>query len=219
MVKPNRNIQVAIVDDHSLLRNALAKVIHSFEGYEVSFEAANGKEIRPNILKKGVPDIVILDVNMPEMDGFESTKWMHTHYPQIKVLVLSMLSDERTIIRMLRLGAKGYLLKSADPEEMKSALDALIKKDVYLPEDISGIVVSGLNRYADREEPSIELDDREKEFMQWLCSEMSYKEIADRMRLSLRTVEDLRHSLFTRLKVHSRVGLVLFAIRNGIVAI
>ena len=219
MVKPNRTVQVAIVDDHSLLRHALAKVIHSFEGYEVSFEAANGKELRPNIQKKGVPDVVILDVNMPEMDGFESTKWLHANYPQVKILVLTMLSDERTIIRMLRNGAKGYLLKSADPEEMKEALDSLMKKDVYLPEDISGKVVSGLNRYADQENGYEELNDREKEFLNWVCSELSYRDIAEKMHVSSRTVDDYRNALFTKLNVHSRVGLVLYAIRNGIVTV
>lgn len=219
MVKPNRTVQVAIVDDHSLLRHALAKVIHSFEGYEVSFEAANGKELRPNIQKKGVPDVVILDVNMPEMDGFESTKWLHANYPQVKILVLTMLSDERTIIRMLRNGAKGYLLKSADPEEMKEALDSLMKKDVYLPEDISGKVVSGLNRYADQDEGYQELNDREKEFLNWVCSELSYRDIAEKMHVSSRTIDDYRNALFNKLNVHSRVGLVLYAIRNGIVSV
>ena len=102
---------VAVADDHSLLRSALAKLINTFENYSILFEADNGKELRNKILQNVVPDIVLLDVNMPEMDGFETTQWLHKTYPQVKILALSMFSDEKTIIKMFRVGAKGYLLK------------------------------------------------------------------------------------------------------------
>jgi len=216
MTKADRKIQVAIADDHSLMRSALAKLISSFPGYTVSFEANNGKEIRPLIHQHGIPDIVLVDVNMPEMDGFETTRWLHSNYPQIKVLVLSMLSDERTIIRMVRLGAKGYLLKNAEPEELKAALDSVISKDVYLPDLISGKLISGLHRDADRDEEGIVLNEREKEFLRWVCTELAYKDIAEKMNLSPRTIDDYRQNLFAKLKVHSRIGLALYAIRNGI---
>ena len=207
---------VAIADDHSLMRNALAKLIGSFGDYAVLFEANNGKEIRPLIHEHGIPDIVLVDVNMPEMDGFETTKWLHSNYPQIKVLVLSMLSDERTIIRMVRLGAKGYLLKNAEPEELKEALDSVMSKDVYLPDVISGKLISGLHRDADRDEDAISLNEREREFLRWVCSELAYKDIAEKMNLSPRTIDDYRQNLFAKLNVHSRIGMALYAIRNGI---
>lgn len=216
MAKALRKIQVAIADDHSLMRNALAKLINSFADYSVSFEANNGKEIKPLIHQHGIPDIVLVDVNMPEMDGFETTKWLHTHYPQIKVLVLSMLSDEKTIIRMVRLGAKGYLLKNADPEELKEALDSVMSKDVYLPDLISGKLISGLHRDADRDEEVVNINEREREFLRWVCTELAYKDIAEKMNLSPRTIDDYRQNLFAKLKVHSRIGLALYAIRNGI---
>jgi len=216
MAKAGKKTMVAIADDHSLLRNALAKLISSFGDYGVLFEANNGKEIRPLIQQHGIPDIVLVDVNMPEMDGFETTKWLHSNYPQIKILVLSMLSDERTIIRMMRLGAKGYLLKNADPEELKEALDSVLNKDVYLPDLISGKLISGLHRDADRDEDAITLNDREKEFLRWVCSELAYKDIAEKMNLSPRTIDDYRQNLFAKLNVHSRIGMALYAIRNGI---
>lgn len=216
MAKALTKIQVAIADDHSLMRNALAKLINSFADYHVSFEANNGKEIKPLIHQHGIPDIVLVDVNMPEMDGFETTKWLHTHYPQIRVLVLSMLSDERTIIRMVRLGAKGYLLKNAEPEELKEALDSVMSKDVYLPDLISGKLISGLHRDADRDEEVVNINEREREFLRWVCTELAYKDIAEKMNLSPRTIDDYRQNLFTKLKVHSRIGLALYAIRNGI---
>jgi two-component system, NarL family, invasion response regulator UvrY len=172
--------------------------------------------MRPLIQQHGIPDIALVDVNMPEMDGFETTKWIHSNYPQIKILVLSMLSDERTIIRMVRLGAKGYLLKNAEPEELKEALDSVMSKDVYLPDLISGKLISGLHRDADRDEEAITLNEREREFLKWVCTELAYKDIAEKMNLSPRTIDDYRQNLFTKLKVHSRIGLALYAIRNGV---
>jgi two-component system, NarL family, invasion response regulator UvrY len=217
MAKANKKITVAIADDHSLLRNALAKLINTFEGYSIIFEADNGKDLRNKIQQKEVPDIVMLDVNMPEMDGFETTQWLHKHYPQIKVMALSMLSDERTIIKMFRLGAKGYLLKNTDPEELREALDSLMNKNVYLSEYVSDKLVSGLHQ--DENEKEVVLNEKEREFLRWTCSELSYKDIADKMFVSPRTVDDYRQSLFIKLKVHSRVGLVMYAIKNGIVEI
>jgi two-component system, NarL family, invasion response regulator UvrY len=217
MAKTNKKITVGIADDHSLLRSALAKLINTFEGYSILFEADNGKDLRNKIQQKEVPDIVMLDVNMPEMDGFETTQWLHKHYPQIKVMALSMLSDERTIIKMFRLGAKGYLLKNTDPEELKKALDSLMDKNVYLSEYVSDKLVSGLHQ--DENEKEVVLNEKEREFLRWTCSELSYKDIADKMFVSPRTVDDYRQSLFIKLKVHSRVGLVMYAIKNGIVEV
>ncbi len=218
-MNPTRKIQVAITDDHTLLRNALARLVNSFDGYSVLLEADNGKDLRNKLMKNIIPDIVLLDVNMPDMDGFETTQWLRKNYPYIKILALSMLSDEKTIIKMFRLGATGYLLKNTDADELKKALDAVINKNVYLSEYVSAKLVSGL--YTDTEEdvkPFI-LNERERDFLRWVCTELTYKEIAEKMNLSPRTVDDCRQSLFNKLKVHSRVGLVMYAIRNGIVTV
>ena len=219
MAKTNKTIQVAITDDHILLRNALARLVSSFDGYSVLTEADNGKDLRSKIQQHLVPDIVLLDVNMPEMDGFETTQWLRKNYPHIKVLVLSMLSDEKTIIKMFRLGAKGYLLKNTDPEELKNALDSVANKNVYLSEYVSDKLVSGLNNDVENDSKPVLLNEREREFLKWACTELAYKDIAEKMNLSPRTVDDYRQSLFNKLKVHSRVGLVMYAIRNGIVEI
>jgi len=219
MAKANKKIQVAIADDHSLMRNALARLINTFEEYTILIEADNGKDLRTKIMQHIIPDIVLLDVSMPEMDGFETTQWLHNNYPQIKILVLSMMSDERTIIKMFRLGAKGYLLKNTDPAELKSALDAVMQKNVYLSEYISEKLVSGLHHDPEPGAKEVLLNERERDFLRWTCSELSYKDIAAKMALSPHTVDDYRQSLFTRLKVHSRVGLVMYAIKNGIMEI
>jgi DNA-binding NarL/FixJ family response regulator len=209
-------ITVAIADDHGLLRNALARLVNTFEDYTVILEASNGKELKAKILQHIIPDIVMLDVNMPGMDGYETAQWLNKNYPQIKILALSMLSDEKTIIKMFRLGAKGYLLKNTDPDELKRALDTLYNKNFYLSDYVSEKLVKGLNIDGGKEEKEIVLNEKEREFLRWTCTELSYKDIASKMFLSTRTIDDYRASLFNKLKVHSRVGLVMYAIRNGI---
>lgn len=216
MTDGNKKIQVAVVDDHTLLRNALAKLIDSFENFSVFFEAENGDELKEILNKKRIPDIILLDVNMPGMNGFATAEWLYKNYPQIKVLALSMLSDENTIIRMLKLGAKGYIMKSADPEELLLALDSVMKKNFYLSEYISGKIIGGLNKNMEVPDDTIPLTDKEKEFLKYACSDLSYKEIGEKMYVSQRRVEDHRNALFEKLKLRSRVGLVLYAIKNGI---
>ncbi len=216
MGSANKRIQVAIADDHSLLRKALAKLVGSFDNYAVMFEADNGKEIKAKVLQHIIPDVVLLDVNMPDMDGYETVRWLYSNYPQVKVLALSMFSDEKTIIRMLRLGAKGYILKNIDPEELKIALDSVVQKNFYLSEYISGKIISGLNRDVDRPEEDVVLTEKEKEFLRLVCSEMTYKDISVKMFVSPRTVDDYRNTLFEKLKVKSRVGLVMYAMKNGL---
>lgn len=214
-----KNIQVAVADDHSLLRNALAKLINSFDSYSVIFEAGNGNEIKEKLSKHVIPDIVLLDVNMPDMDGYETAQWLHKNYPQVKVLALSMFSDENIIIRMLKLGAKGYILKNAEPEELNTALDSVLKKDFYLSEFISGKIVSGLNKDLDRPKENMMLSEKEKELLKYMVSELSYKDIAAKMFISPRTLDDYRNNLFEKTKVKTRVGLVIYAIRNGLVEV
>jgi two-component system, NarL family, invasion response regulator UvrY len=219
MVKSKKKITVAIADDHGLLRNALARLVNTFEDYTVIIEAGNGRELKEKIQQQVIPDIIMLDVNMPEMGGFETAQWLTRNYPQVKILALSMLSDEKTIIKMFRVGAKGYLLKNTDPEELRVALKTLMDKNFYLSDYVSEKLVSGLNVNGGKEEKEIELNEKEREFLRLACSELSYKDIAAKMFLSTRTIDDYRSSLFNRLKVHSRVGLVLYAIKNGVAEI
>ena len=215
-MKSPAKIKVAIADDHTLLRKALGKLIGSFENYEILFEVENGKEMKEKVSNHIIPDIILLDVNMPEMDGYESVSWLYKNFPQIKVLALSMFSDELTIIKMLRLGAKGYILKNIDPDELNYALDSVMQKNFYLSEYISSKVISGLHRDLDKEVEPVSLTEKEREFLKLACSDITYKDIAAKMFVSPRTVDEYRNHLFEKLKVKSRVGLVMYAIRNGI---
>ncbi len=214
---------VALVDDHTLLRNGLASVINSFSGYKVLFEADNGKHFTELLNPQNLPHLVLLDVTMPHMNGYETAAWITTNYPQIRILALSMINDERAIIKMLRNGAKGYILKDAELTELKKALDAIITKGIYINDLLYNNIIHSMNGISNDEETeqqkALDLNEREKEFLRWLCTDKSYKEIAAAMFLSPRTIDGYRDILFDKLKVGSRVGLVIFAIRNEIVKI
>ncbi|HVM88695.1 MAG TPA: response regulator transcription factor [Puia sp.] len=216
-VLPKKRL-VAIADDHTLLRSALAKLISTFDNYSILFEAANGKEVKAHITNHAIPDILLLDVNMPVLDGYETAKWLTALHPQIRILALSMYSDEKTIIKMLRLGAKGYILKSIDPDELKNALDSVCDKGFYFSDEISSKIITGLNKQVDVEPvEKIHFTQKEKDFLQLICSELTYKEIAAKMFVSVRSVEDYRNALFEKLNVRTRVSLVLYAIKHGLV--
>lgn len=209
---------IALVDDHSLLRGTLALLINSFEGYSVLFEADNGKEFIQKLQIYGNPDLVLLDVTMPEMDGFETAEWIKNNIPATRILVLSMMDKENAIIRMVKLGARGYLLKDSKPAILRKAFDEIRNNGFFMNELVSNKMlhyVTGGDQNKNSEE-ILHLTDKELAFVKLACSEMTYKEIADIMKLSQRTVEGYRDDLFKKLNVASRVGLVLFAIKHGI---
>jgi two-component system, NarL family, invasion response regulator UvrY len=213
-------IKVALADDHVLLRNGLAGLVNSFDNYTVIFEADNGKEFQQKINAGNLPQLVLMDINMPEMDGYETTLWLKRNHPDIKVLALSMYDNENAIIRMLRNGARGYLLKDTEPKEFKQALDAIMQKGFYYSELVTGKLIHAVNSITDDGNElasSIKLSDREIEFLKLICTEMTYKEIAEKMFLSPRTIDGYRDALFEKLNSKTRTGLVIFAIKNNLV--
>ena len=217
---PVKEIKVVLVDDHVLLRNGLANLINSFGGYEVLFEANNGKDFIDHLKPATLPDIVLLDINMPEMDGYETALWLKKNYPLVKVLALSMYDNENAIIRMFKAGAKGYILKDCDPPELRAALDSIDRKGFYYSEMVTGRLIHSINQLDEEDNTVknlIQLNDRELEFLKLACSELTYKEIADKMFLSPRTIDGYRDALFEKLNIKTRVGLVMYAIKNGIV--
>lgn len=210
--------QVALVDDHALLRSGLAAVINSFGDYKVQFEADNGKHFIEQVKQFGIPEIVLLDITMPEMDGFETARWVKDHFPETKVLILSMMDSDSAIIRMLRNGAKGYILKDSKPEVLRSALYDVVNKGFCLNELVTGKLVHLINK-TESDTDALQLNEREIEFLKLCCTEKSYKEIASDMHISPRAVEALRCNLFEKLNTTSRVGLVLYTIKNGMVKV
>ncbi|MEQ1677154.1 MAG: response regulator transcription factor [Chitinophagaceae bacterium] len=213
------NRSIVLVDDHVLLRSGLAGMLKE-SGYTVLFEADNGKEFTEKIKQVAEPDIVLLDINMPVMDGYATAAWIKTNYPEIKVLALSMYDEEEAIIKMLKNGARGYILKDSHPSELKAAIESLAAKGFYYSEMVTGrLMRSILDDPGNGKAAEDNLTDRELEFLKLTATEMTYKEIADQMHLSPRTIDGYRDALFEKLNIKSRVGLVLYAIKNGIVSI
>lgn len=214
---------VALVDDHELLRTGLAAMINSFEGYKVIMEANNGQQFVEKIsLLKTAPDIVLLDITMPQMDGYETSQWIKANLAQTRVLVLSMLDNDTAIIRMLKNGARGYILKDSKPKVFKEALDGIRDSGYFINELVSSKLMQYINHEEVFDSDSFvlnNLNDNEITFLKWICTEKTYKEIADEMCLSPRTIDTYRDNLFKKLDVKTRVGLAIFAIKNGIVNI
>lgn len=213
-------IQVAVVDDHHLVADALSGLIQNLDNYEVMYKVSNGKELVGYFNLKMIPDIILLDINMPEMDGYETALWLKNNYPAVRVLALSMHDREEAIIGMLRNGAKGYLLKGCRFAELKEALDSIMNKGFYYTEYVTDRLIKSLN--PEKILNPVErfgLNGRETQFIEFACSELTYNEIADKMCVSPRTVDGYREQVFQKMNVKSRVGIVMEAIRNGLVKV
>lgn len=211
-----RNTKVTLVDDHKLFRKGLAELINDFPGYTVIGDFDNGKALQRTLGSTEHPDIALLDINMPEMGGYETALWLKECHPQIKILALSMNGNESSILRMVQAGARGYILKDADPSELQLALDSIVHKGYFHSELVSTTLMNNFQHHPDDQAAS-DLNEKEMKFLELACSELTYKEIADKMNLAPRTIDGYRESLFEKLNVKSRVGLVLYAIKNKMV--
>jgi DNA-binding NarL/FixJ family response regulator len=211
---------IALVDDHVLLRNGLAALLKDL-GCTIVFEADNGIQLIEKIKTSPLPQVILMDINMPLMDGFESALWLKQHYPQVKVLALSMLDDEQAIIRMIKNGARGYVLKDSDPDELTSAIESVMHKGFFHSELVSSKLIHALSQNDDPANGTspVFLTEKEIDFLKWVCTDLSYKEIADKMQVSPRTVDGYRDAMHEKLDVKSRVSMAIFAIRKGIVSI
>ncbi len=204
---------IALVDDHRLFRKGITVLIQSFENYQVLFDVGSGEEFFERLSNGNIPQIVLLDLNMPIMNGLQVAKILKEDYPEIAVIVLSMVEDSESVISLVKTGIKGYLLKDSEPAEFKMALDEVVKKNVYFPSFVSKYMAESLNIPSDESK----LNQREREFLILASSELTYKEIADKMFVSTRTIDGYRENLFNKLNIKNRVGLVLYAIKNKIV--
>ncbi|GAA3512013.1 response regulator transcription factor [Aquimarina addita] len=208
---------VVIVDDHLLFAQSLESLITKLDGYEVLAILKNGKELTQYYLhKRRKPDLILLDVKMPVMDGVQTMTWLKEHQTEQKVLVLTMEDDEETIIKMLRAGARGYLLKDIHPENFEFAMKMVIEQGFYYSSKIQSAL-----QYSDQPEKEVtrdlaeKLTEREWTFLKYACSELTYKDIAGEMELSPKTVENYRESVFKKLQVRTRVGLVIYCMKNN----
>jgi DNA-binding NarL/FixJ family response regulator len=205
-------INIAIVDDHTLFRNGVAALLGEFEELNIAFDAGNGEQFQLQLKKHPLPQVVLMDINMPVMDGYETTKWLKANHPGVKVLALSMFEDDKAIIQMIKCGASGYVLKESKPRELLEAIKTIHTKGSYINELVSGKLL----RSVTDTDATAGFTKKELEFIKLCCSELTYKEIADQMFVSPRTVDNYREALFQKLNLKSRTGLVLYAIQHEI---
>jgi two-component system invasion response regulator UvrY len=214
--KTAKTINIAIADDHVLFRKGLAELIAGFEHMAVLFDVSNGKEMVDELRKaKNLPDICILDINMPILNGYETAPLIRKEWPEMKMLALSMYDTEFNIIKMIRAGADGYVLKDAEPRELQKALMAIDQEGFYHSELVSGRALRG---HSDKT-VKLHFTDKEEQFLSYCSSDMTYKDIAEIMNVSPRTVDGYRDTLFAKLDIKTRTGLAIYAIKSGLAKI
>lgn len=209
---------IVIIDDHILIAQALQSIISNFLQFEVLYTCENGLDFQEKLKTKTIPDVVLLDISMPIMDGFETAKWIRDTHPDILIMTLSMQEDEQSLIKMIKNGSKGYMLKNVHPLELENALDSLVKNGQFFPEWAASKVFTSIREDTIDVSSKLHLSDREKEFLKYTVTEMNYREISEKMFCSPRTIENYRDSLFEKLELKTRVGLAVYALKNGYAA-
>ncbi|MEO6813589.1 MAG: response regulator transcription factor [Ginsengibacter sp.] len=212
-------INVAIADDHKIFRKGVILSLKIYHNIRFILEAENGEELIKGI-EKEQPDIVLMDLKMPVKDGIETTKYLNKHFPQIRVLILTMFEDERFVGHLMDSGANGYLLKSTDPTEIKQAIMDVMNTGFYLNNFVNRILIK--KNYAGKKfnpnlNSEIVISEREKEVLSLVCMEYTAQEIAQKMEISARTVEAIKDRLMERFGVKNSVGLVFFAMKNSLI--
>ena len=212
-------LEIALVDDHILVRNAISDLLKK-NNYEIVCEADNGRIFLDYLSVNPLPDVVLLDINMPEMDGYATMEAIARKYKEHKVIALSMYDDERSIFKMIKAGVKGYLLKESQPSELIDAIESVYKDGIYYSSIVNAKMVKTFTSTVNKTEVKnnlMEFSAKELEIMQMFCTELSYKEIGAKLGISGRTVESYREILMEKTGIKTRIGLILFAIKNGIV--
>jgi len=217
----DRPVKIALVDDHILLRDALATVVETFEDCKITMLAGNGKEFMEKLKTDDLPDLVILDLNMPLLDGYETAKWLRIEYPGIHVLVLTMYDSEIALIQLLQTGVRGFLKKDINPGELRYAIQSVTNTGYYYSHNTAGRLVNLFKNDGTRISmlQTIILSQNEITFLKLASTDLTYKEIAIKMKMSPRTIDNYRDSLFLKLNAKSRIGLAIYAIKSGIVTL
>jgi len=213
-------VKIGLVDDHIMIRDALASAIKSFDEFDVSLLAENGKDFISKLNNTNIPEILILDLNMPVMDGHETIYWLLKNHPEIKILVLSMY-DADSLIHLIKNGVRGFVKKEANPSELRHAIQSVLTTGTYCSTSVTSRLFSLMKDLGTKNSfwGTIILNECEIAFLKLVATELTYKEIAQKMKVSPRTVDNYRDALFLKLNVKSRVGLAVYAIKSGIVTL
>lgn len=214
-----KKINVLVADDHTLFRKGLINILNQSPDIQVVAEAAHGFEVLKHVSDGIQIDVILMDLNMPQLDGLETLKRLTSRGFGIPVVMVSMEYYELRVIQLIRLGAKGYILKEADPDEVMDAIRSVARNGFFFNSVVNLQFIEKMNS-RESEDPmdTPNITEREYEFLSLLCSDLSYKQIAEKMSVSDRTVDGYRDDLFEKLNIKSRVGLAVYAVKNGIVS-
>lgn len=215
-------IPVALAENHLMLRTAMVHLIEGFGEYKIVLQASNGHELFSMINPTELPELVLMEMTRPHSEEMASVKLISEKYPQIKMIALIADETDIPVALMIKLGVRGYIQKDAGPDRLREAMANVLTKGFHIPERLNGRLMNSFQskQKADHKGNNLKkLTEREKEFLRFSCTEMTYKEIALKMEVSPRTVDGYRDGLFEKLGVKSRVGLAIYAIRWGIVKI
>jgi len=213
----NTTTTVFIADDHVMLREALCQLIEGFPNFKVTGQAGNGHEVLRKFRNGNIPDVLLLDIRMPLLDGTETARLVREEFPSVRIIALTMFQEDHYVLRMIRNGASAFLRKDAAPAELMAAIRQVRSGSFYHNELVSSAMLKNVVHEPGSGKGDDQLNERQREFLRLASTELTYKEVADRMRVSVRTVDGYRDELFQRLNVRSRVGLVRYAIRNQLV--
>lgn len=214
----NKDIRIALVDDHQLIRAGLARLLQLEEGIDVVAQAPNGK-VFLDLLPSQPVDVVLLDMDMPVMDGRATLEQLVAHYPEVKVIVLTVHEHDSFIVHMMESGAHGYLLKDSEPEEVVTAIKTVYKEGIYFNNRVSKALLKGLSRGNAPHATNLgeSLNQRELDILSLICKEYTTAQIADELFLSQKTIEGYRKSLLEKTQTKNMAGLAVFAVKNKLV--
>lgn len=215
----NKKLKVYIADDHTLFRKALVKLLSTFASVGVIKDAEHGKDLL-SLVKKDVPDLVIVDLQMPVMNGIETCEVLLAKYPGVKVIVLTMFDSEGYILHMIEMGVHAFLLKSTEPRELEKAISSVVENDFYHNELIASVLRNSIKEKKATPRPllrKVDLSKREREILSLICQELTIREIGFRLSLSENTVRNHRVKIMDKVGVKNTVGLVKFAYESGVI--
>jgi len=215
------HIKVAIADDHKIFRSGVINTLIPYENIHFIFEADDGQHLL-DLMDQQQPDVILMDLKMPNLDGIEATVKVKAKYPDVKVIILTMYEDDNFIVHLVENGANAYLLKNAEPEEIYEAICTTFDKGFYFNENVNlALLKKVLHKTKQQIKPTlkneVQLNDRELEVLKLICNEQNTQEISEQVFLSPRTVEGIRQKLLEKLNVKNSVGIVLYAFRNGLI--
>jgi len=218
MTVAKNKINVLIVDDHPVVRRGLWSCLDANPDLKVIGEAVNGEEAITKISELN-PDVVLMDIAMPQMDGLEVTERLHKDMPEVKVLILTVQNSRESVLRMIRAGARGYILKDAPPDELVRAIQTVNNGEAFFSPPVARIALNQYVSELDQTDPLSRLSDREREVLVLIASGRSNKEIASALGIGVRTIETHRERIMRKLEIRSVAGLTKFAIANGLVSL